>query len=99
MKTSPEFLSLKNFRLNSVASFAGKLSQKAQAEERLKQVVARLKALEAEKQWQIKNGTWAHSFDDLPRTKKAGHPGTLRASLQGWKRVGEKLRNSQMTMD
>ncbi len=83
--------------MNSVGPFAGSVGQKAQVEDTLKKIVARLNALEAEKQNQIKNGTWGYSSDDI--TRIGATPEQIAQAYKEGKELGEKLRNSQMSMD
>ncbi len=83
--------------LNSVGDFAGKIGQKAQVEDVLKKIIARIKALEAEKQHQIENGTWGYSSDDITRvgaTKKQ-----IDQAYKDGNELGKQLKRGELTSD
>ena len=84
--------------LNSLGDMGNaKVAYKAQAEARLKEVIARLKALNKEKQNQIKKGVWGYSSDDIKRT--GATPEQIKDAYEEGYELGKNLKNLSMSSD
>ncbi len=84
--------------LNSLGSLGeAKVAYKAQTEARLKEIVARLKALEAEKKNQIEKGVWGYSPDDITRVGATKEQ--MDQAYKEGNELAKKLKSSMMTSD
>ncbi len=84
--------------LNSLGETGkSKLAYKAQAEARLKEVINRLKALQKEKQNQIKKGVWGYSSNDIKRLDAT--PEQIKAAYDEGYELGKNLKNLLMSSD
>lgn len=82
-------------KLGALAGSVGTVGRKPQVEALLKEVVARLSALEAEKKHQIKQGTWGYSSQDISRTKAT--PKQIAEARAAGKELAEQLKNGWLS--